>query len=144
MILIDYQGFAIVSMIVFNTPLRAYIETCFLLPGGSDSRRVYAVTAPDPSEEYPVLVIDVDDQPYTALMYPGFDVYMAALTGMIDQPEKYYADLFDDPRYAERLQWHAETLFQGKRDLDYGCDEEWMRQLLSLDEGWMHRLYADA
>jgi hypothetical protein len=35
-----------------------------------------------------------------------------------------YTDLFDDPRYAERLQWHADHLFHGKRGIECS-DEEW-------------------
>lgn len=100
------------------------INTCFLLPGGSDSRRVYAVTEPDTLGEYPVLAVDVDDLPYVGLMYPGFDVYMAHVTGVIQREMKSYTFLFQDPRYYVRLQGHAHHLFQGKKEMELG-DKDW-------------------
>src|SRR5262249_3267130 len=57
----------------FYEPLGNRMSECFLLPGGSDSRRIYAVTEPDSLGEYPVVVIDTDDIPYAGVMYPGFD-----------------------------------------------------------------------
>ena len=58
-------------------PIADRFGECFLLPGGSDSRRVLAVGEPDTIGEYPVLALDVDDMPFLGLMYPGFDVYLA-------------------------------------------------------------------
>ncbi|HLY32654.1 MAG TPA: hypothetical protein VKQ36_16650 [Ktedonobacterales bacterium] len=99
---------------------------CFLLPGGSDSRRIYAVTEPDSLGEYPVLVIDTDDLPFVGVMYPGFDIFMgdeAGLDGMdCDFPT--YEGLFDDPRYAKRLREHARILFNGHPSIEIG-EEEW-------------------
>lgn len=112
---------------VFYAPAGERFDTCFLLPEGSDSRRIYAVTEQDPLGEYPVLVVDTDDMPYTAIMYPGFDVYMADLAGVISHPMDTYTDLFNDPRYASRLQWHADQLFDGHPDtesLEFGEDDE--------------------
>jgi hypothetical protein len=101
------------------------LDTCFLLPEGSDSRRIYAVTGePDALGEYPVLVVDTDDIPYMAIMYPGFDVYMADLTGIIRWSGDSYTSLFEDKRYHERLQMHADHLFHGKQDIEF-MDEEW-------------------
>lgn len=100
-------------------PREEHLATCFLLPEGTDSRRVYTVSEPDSLGEYPVLVVDMDDIPYLGLMYPGFDVYMADLAGIIEFSWGTYTDLFDDPRYAGRLQSHADTLFNGKRDTDF-------------------------
>jgi len=63
-------------------PLGARFAECFLLPGGSDSRRIFAVTdEPDQLGEYPILVVDIDDLPYAAVMYPGFDVFLADTAG---------------------------------------------------------------
>jgi hypothetical protein len=106
-------------------PLGARLDECFLLPGGSDSRRIYAVTdAPDQLDEYPVLVIDTDDLPYAAVMYPGFDVYMADETGFAIHDMGAYEDLFADKRYAPRLNVHARHLFNGKSGIEIS-DEEW-------------------
>jgi hypothetical protein len=106
-------------------PLGARLDECFLLPGGSDSRRIYAVTdAPDSLGEYPVLVIDTDDLPYAAVMYPGFDVYMADEAGFALHDMGTYEDLFDDKRYAPRLNEHARRLFKGKQGIEI-MDEEW-------------------
>ncbi|HEV8192040.1 MAG TPA: hypothetical protein VGP82_11235 [Ktedonobacterales bacterium] len=105
-------------------PLADRCPECFLLPGGSDSRRIYAVTEPDALGEYPVLVVDNDDLPYTAVMYPGFDVFMADEAGFGIHSFGTYEDLFDDPRYAERLNQHAQYLFAGKRGVEI-YDEEW-------------------
>ncbi len=107
-------------------PIGAKADECFLLPGGSDSRRIYAVTEPDCLGEYPVLVIDTDDLPYVAVMYPGFDVFMADEAGLdgiaCDFPT--YEGLFDDPRFAKRLREHARKLFNGRPSIEIG-DEEW-------------------
>jgi hypothetical protein len=105
-------------------PLAERFPNCFLLPGGSDSRRIYVVTQPDALGEYPILAVDVDDLPYLGIMYPGFDVYMADLVGFIDWPLKTYSSFFDHPDYARRLHWHAMHLFQGKRELEWG-DPAW-------------------
>lgn len=106
-------------------PLGVRLDECFLLPGGSDSRRIYAVTdAPDSLGEYPVLVIDTDDLPYAAVMYPGFDVFMADEAGFALHDMGTYEDLFDDTRYAPRLKEHARHLFNGKQGIEIG-DEEW-------------------
>ena len=59
----------------FYSLLDPLFPECFLLPQGTDSRRIFAVTEPDDMGEYPVLVIDEDDVSYVAVMYPGFDVY---------------------------------------------------------------------
>jgi hypothetical protein len=86
---------------------------CFLLPDGTDSRRVFAVTEPDDLGEYPVLAIDYDE-PYVAIMYPGFDVYLADLAGVLGLRFGTYEDLHEDERYAARLALHARRLFGGR------------------------------
>ena len=106
-------------------PLGDRLGECFLLPGGSDSRRIYAVTEqPDALGEYPVLVVDTDDIPYAAVMYPGFDVFMADESGFGIHDFGTYESLHDDPRYAARLAHHARLLFGGKRGIEIS-DEEW-------------------
>ncbi len=105
-------------------PLADRCSECFLLPGGSDSRRIYAVTEPDALGEYPVMVVDNDDLPYAGVMYPGFDVFMADEAGFALHPFGTYEDLFDDPRYTARLNEHAGYLFAGKRGVEI-YEEEW-------------------
>jgi hypothetical protein len=105
-------------------PLDERCGECFLLPGGSDSRRIYAVTEPDALGEYPVLVIDTDDLPYAAVMYPGFDVYMADEAGFGLHNFETYESLFEDKRYAPRLNEHARHLFNGKPGIEI-YEDEW-------------------
>jgi hypothetical protein len=108
----------------FYKPLGQRLNECFLLPGGSDSRRIYAVAEPDGTGEYPVLVIDTDDVPYAAVMYPGFDVFMADEAGLLGLDFDTYEGLSEDRRYAARLKEHACHLFNGKQGIE--CfEEEW-------------------
>jgi hypothetical protein len=112
-------------------PLVDCASECFLLPGGSDSRRIFAVTAkPDRLGEYPVLVVDIDDMPYAAVMYPGFDVFMGDEAGMPDVACDWgtYEELFDDPRYGGRMRDHAKLLFHGRPSVEM-MDEEWGGEL---------------
>lgn len=80
---------------------------CFPLVGGSDSRRLLYVGEPDAIGEYPVLVTDLDDEPYVAVMYPGLDVYLAELAGVIDLDLDTYTSLIDHPDYGSRMREHA-------------------------------------
>ncbi len=108
------------------SPVAARTGECFLLPGGSDSRRIYAVTEPDSTGEYPVLVIDTDDLPYAAVMYPGFDVFMADEAGIEGVACEWgtYEDLFNDKRYAWRMREHGKILFNGRPSAEIS-DAEW-------------------
>jgi hypothetical protein len=108
----------------FYAPLDTRLPECFLLPEGSDSRRIFAITEPDELGEYPVLVIDEDDVPYAAIMYPGFDVYMADLAGLLDLDFGTYEDLHNDKRYATRMRQHAEHIFYGRPGTEMQ-DPEW-------------------
>jgi hypothetical protein len=69
--------------------------------------KLYTITTPDPLGEYPVQIIDQEDLPGGAVIYPGFDVYMANLTGVIEVIWDDYTALYRDPRYAKRMRWHA-------------------------------------
>jgi hypothetical protein len=108
------------------TPLDPRFPECFLLPEGTESRRIFAVTAPDELGEYPVLVIDDSDAgyPYAAIMYPGFDVYLGDLAGVLDLDVGSYESLHEEARYAARLALHARHLFGGKPSIE-GTDPEW-------------------
>jgi len=88
---------------------------CFLLPGGSDSRRLLAVTEPDAEGEYPVFALDFDDLPYLGLMYPGFDVYLADTADILSPGERRsYTDLIGHETYGPRMRRHAAQCFAGR------------------------------
>lgn len=114
----------------YYSSLEERLPECFLLPEGSDSRRIFAVTEPDELGEYPVMVIDEDDVPYAAIMYPGFDVYMADEAGLLDLDFGTYEDLHSDRRYKTRMRQHAERIFRGKPSAEMQ-DPEWYGE-----EGW--------
>ncbi|GIJ60894.1 hypothetical protein [Virgisporangium aurantiacum] len=94
---------------------------CFLLPGGSDSRRVLATGPADALGEYPVFALDVDDLPCVELMYPGLDVYLAETAGVIevDRAGKSYSALKEDARYAQRMREHARGFLNGEYHEDF-------------------------
>ncbi|MGK8490447.1 hypothetical protein [Nocardia asiatica] len=100
-------------------PLAERFSECFLLPGGSDSRRVLAVGEPDSEGEYPVLALDVDDMPYAGLMYPGFDVYAAEAAGLVHCRFETYTDLAGDPVYGRRMREHAVRRLAGELFAEY-------------------------
>ncbi|GAA3875577.1 hypothetical protein GCM10022243_45620 [Saccharothrix violaceirubra] len=97
----------------FYQPIAEKFPECFLLPGGSDSRRVLAVGEPDSAGEYPVLALDIDDMPFAGLMFPGFDVYAAHTAGLVTDDFQGYTDLADDPVYGPRMREHARIRFDG-------------------------------
>ncbi|MFJ3791283.1 hypothetical protein [Kitasatospora sp. NPDC090091] len=94
-------------------------SACLPLVGGSDSRRLLYLGRPDSTGEYPVLVTDIDDLPYVAVMYPGFDVYLADLAGVIDLDFDTYTGLVDHPEYGPRMQEHAENTGLGPDGLEF-------------------------
>lgn len=100
--------------------LAKHFSECFLLPGGSDSRRILVVTEPDEEGEYPVLALDCDDLPFLGLMYPGFDVYLADTAGLLRQAEtRGYTDLVDDEIYGPRMRQHATRCFAGDAYVEF-------------------------
>ncbi|MGO8947812.1 MAG: hypothetical protein ACLQUY_09145, partial [Ktedonobacterales bacterium] len=118
-------------------PLVDRTGECFLLPGGSDSRRIYAVAQLDSLGEYPVLVIDNDDLPYAAVMYPGFDVFLADEAGIAGVASDWgtYEDLFKDRRYAARMREHAHYLFNGRPSAEI-TDAAWGGEIAKqVEEG---------
>ncbi|RKE23070.1 hypothetical protein [Streptomyces sp. TLI_171] len=105
-------------------PFSERFGECFLLPGGSDSRRILSVGPHgerDELGEYPVFALDVDDLPYAVLMYPGFDVYLADTAGVLERAADGdgagYDSLKADPRYAHRMRAHARDRLKGEYDL---------------------------
>ncbi|MGW4378831.1 hypothetical protein [Kitasatospora sp. NPDC004531] len=102
-------------------PFEERFGGCFLLPGGSDSRRVLSLGPNgerDELGEYPVFALDVDDLPCAVLMYPGFDAYLADTAGLLEPAEgEGYDALKDDRRYARRMRTHARDRFGGEFEL---------------------------
>ncbi|GAA2624719.1 hypothetical protein GCM10010399_65130 [Dactylosporangium fulvum] len=97
-----------------NPALVDRFDECFLLPGGSDSRRVLATGVAGEHGEYPVFALDVDDLPCIELMYPGFDVYLADTAGLLDDEHRVgYSALAADRRYGPRMREHARNVFAG-------------------------------
>jgi len=92
---------------------------CFLLPGGGDSRRVMATGPADELGEYPVFAIDVDDEPSVNLMYPGVDVCLAHVLGVVEHDHRHYASLIDHPTYAPRMRRHARNWLGGALSAEY-------------------------
>ncbi|MEV7283433.1 hypothetical protein AB0O01_02490 [Streptomyces sp. NPDC093252] len=100
--------------------LAGHLPECFLLPGGSDSRRILAVTEPDDEGEYPILALDLDDMPYLGLMYPGFDIYVADTAGLADLGKRRtYSSLLDHPVHGPRMRRHAAQVFAGESCVEY-------------------------
>ncbi|MFB6891452.1 hypothetical protein ACFCX4_19350 [Kitasatospora sp. NPDC056327] len=89
-------------------------DECFLLPGGSDSRRVLVTSSGDDHGEYPVVALDVDDIPCVELMYPGLDVYLAHTAGIVTARGEGYSCLARDRVYSRRMITHAQHLFSGE------------------------------
>ncbi|MFJ9605948.1 hypothetical protein ACIRS1_06265 [Kitasatospora sp. NPDC101176] len=100
----------------FFAALSERFDECFLLPGGSDSRRVLATGTPDAHGEYPVFVLDVDDLPCIELMYPGLDVYLADTAGLLVRGAdgEGYSALAADPVYGGRMREHARHYLDGE------------------------------
>jgi len=105
------------------------ISQAFLLPGGSDSRRVWVLTeTPDSTGDYPVIYTDIDDMPALGVMYPGLDVYFAAdraRTLTIAKPDagySTYTDAAEDKRFAKRMKHHAKVLLGGQLEVQFPRD----------------------
>jgi hypothetical protein len=99
------------------------LDQGFLLPGGSDSRRIFMLTSSADSEgEFPVLFTDIDDQPTVGVLSPGFDVWLAEKARVLSVARKEsptYTDAFADPRFAARCRHHAEVTFAGAQAVEY-------------------------
>ncbi|MFJ5924632.1 hypothetical protein ACIQF6_18735 [Kitasatospora sp. NPDC092948] len=102
-------------------PFSERFGDCFLLPGGSDSRRILALGPNgerDELGEYPVFALDVDDLPCAMLMYPGFDAYLADTAGILGRAAGGgYDALKNDRRYAHRMRTHARDRLAGAYEL---------------------------
>lgn len=85
---------------------------------GADSRRCLLLGEVDSSGEYPVLLADIDDGFYLGVEYPGIDVYLADLVGLVAPPRRQYGAYVDHPVYGARMREHAARLFDGAIGLD--------------------------
>lgn len=82
----------------FDVP---HFEHCFLLPGGSDSRRVLVLSDhPDAAGEHPVFYIDVDDMPEIGASYAGLDMYLGWAAGLLPAPQARYPTYTDTAKLA--------------------------------------------
>lgn len=93
---------------------------CLPLPLGDQSRRFLYLSEPDELGEYPVLLLDIDDQPYVGVEYPGIDVYLATHAGLIETPERMSGSYADDPRFRSRMEHHIRTALGGHPYLERG------------------------
>jgi hypothetical protein len=99
---------------------------CFALPlaNAEEQTAFLYVGKPDAQGEYPVFVIDIDDEPAIALAAPGFDVHVARQFGVIQQ-RAYYGDLAHvAPSLVAALEWHAENNFGGEQVVAVGALDE--------------------
>lgn len=87
----------------------------YLLPLGADSRRALYVGEPDSLGEYPVLFTDIDEDADVGVMYPGFDVFMAEMTGVLTFKGRSYSELFTHQQFRPRMLEQAKKNLFGKR-----------------------------
>lgn len=116
---------------------------CYLVPGGSDSRRFLYVGEPDEAGEYPVLLLDTDDVPFVCVEYPGFDVYLASMFGVVEEGGT-YAALFDDPAYGPAMEAQARRNFHGLKSFDLGGGDTEHLDGDDAAEAMLERMWAEA
>ncbi len=95
----------------FQVAAAVLTGNCFLLPGGSESRRFIYVGTADAVGEYPVVYADIDDTPVVGLESPGFDIWFATRAGYVRTP-KHYGDVPDE--YRASLAEQATLNFGGR------------------------------
>lgn len=130
----------------FDVPALAH---GFLLPGGSESRRIWMLSpAADATGDYPLLYIDIDDVPSMGVMYPGFDVWLGIEAEVIGTSDETYTSAFQDFRFASRLRHHARTICDGAEYVQIPRDElgppppdDGITVSLARDD-WFERLLA--
>ncbi|MBJ6762870.1 SMI1/KNR4 family protein [Myxococcaceae bacterium JPH2] len=95
----------------------------FLLPGGSDTRRVYVLTSePDAAGDYPVLYTDIDDQPLLAVLYPGLDLYLAETAGLLKPEGVDFNTVREDRRFRSRFRHHERVALAGRREVEWPAE----------------------
>jgi hypothetical protein len=94
---------------------------CYVVPGGSDSRRFLYVGDVDDAGEYPILLVDTDDTPFVCVEYPGLDVYLAMEFGVVKaHGADEYAGLFEDPAWKSAMEAQARKNLCGFKSIDMG------------------------
>ncbi len=93
-------------------------DQCLVLPGGDMSRRMIYVGQADERGEYPILYMDVDDNPAVGLQYPGFDVWLADTAGVLNFKLRHTGSLFDSPDYGPSMEQHVKRNLVGRRTYD--------------------------
>jgi hypothetical protein len=68
------------------------------LDSGSDSMRLLFLGKTDTHGEYPILGVDVDDEPNVVVAAPGFDVWLAQQSGLVRSLKAYKSDLIAQQR----------------------------------------------
>ncbi|GAA0674090.1 hypothetical protein GCM10010193_28650 [Kitasatospora atroaurantiaca] len=66
-----------------------------------------------------MLVTDIDDLSYVAVMYPGLDVYLADLADVLDLDFDTHTSLIDHPEYGARMREHAENTGLGPDGIEF-------------------------
>ncbi len=86
----------------------------YWLPIGGETMRFLYDGAADEHGELPILLTDVDDQPFLALAYPGFDVYLAVQARLVERPKSW----LDHPVYGSRARFHVDRALGGKDEIE--------------------------
>ena len=98
-------------------------KACFLLPGGTDSKRVWVITSePDALGEYPVVLTDDDEVPFLCVYMAGLDVFLGDLSGVQPVPGGTYEDVARDERFRARMSHHGKKLMKGRISTDFPTD----------------------
>jgi hypothetical protein len=98
-------------------------QTCFVLPGGTDSKRVWVVTKePDALGEHPVILTDDDEVPFLCVYMAGLDVFLGDLSGIQPVPGETYEDVARDERFRARMSHHGKKLMKGRISTDFPRD----------------------
>ncbi len=97
-------------------------HTCFLLPIGSDSKRIWTITSsPDALGEHPVMLTDDDEVPFLCVYMAGLDVFLGDLSGV--QPVRGdYGAVARDERFRARMSHHGKKLMKGSIWTDFPRD----------------------
>lgn len=90
---------------------------CLPFPVGDVTRRVLYLGATDERGEYPVLLLDWDDEPFVELYAPGIDVFLADLAGIVHAPRGGWAK---DATYGARTRSAIAATFRGAAPPAYG------------------------
>src|SRR5262249_17326067 len=91
------------------------MRPCFLLPGGSDSRRVLVVIeSPDALGEFPIILIDTDDVPFLCVYMAGLDIFLGDYAKVQPVSGKSYVDVARDERFRARMDHHGRKLMKGR------------------------------